>query len=67
MKKIEKIKRLILLPIKNPSHNLDGEHYWEIGKAGYSLNRIINDIQKAGFKIEKTYKVFEHPHHGFLY
>lgn len=60
-------KRLIPLPrIKSPIHKFDGEHYWEIGKAGYPLNRIIKDIQKAGFKIEKTYRIFENPNHRFF-
>ena len=46
--------------------NFDGEHYWEIGKAGYPLNKIIKDIQKTGFKIEKTYRIFENPYHRFF-
>ena len=44
-------------------NKFDGEHYWEIGKAGYPLSKIIKDIQRAGFKIEKTYSVFENPYH----
>lgn len=42
-------------------NNFDGQHYWKIGKAGYSLSKIINNIQRAGFKIEKTYRVFAFP------
>lgn len=65
--KVGTFKRLMPLPrIKIPIHKFDGEHYWEIGKAGYSLNRIIEDIQKAGFKIEKTYRIFENPYHRFF-
>jgi len=52
--------------LKNPTHKFDGEHYWEIGKAEYPLSKIINEIQKAGFKIEKTYRVFENPYHRFF-
>jgi len=44
----------------------DGEHYWEIGKAGYPLQRIINDIRKTGFNIKKTYRIFEWPYHRFF-
>jgi len=47
-------------------NNFDGQHYWEIGKAGYSLNKIINEIQKTGFKVEKTYRIFENPYHRFF-
>ena len=65
--KIGEIKRLIPLPrLKKLIHNFDGEHYWEIGKAGYPLKRILKDIKKAGFKIKKTYRLFEHPYHRFF-
>ena len=47
-------------------NKFDGQHYWEIGKAGYPLSNIIDDIQIAGFKIEKTYRVFEYPCHRFF-
>lgn len=65
--KICEIRKLIPLPrLRRPIHNFDGEHYWEIGKSGYPLSRIIGDIQKAGFELEDTYRVFEHPYHRFL-
>jgi len=34
-------------------NKFDGEHYWEIGKTEYPLSKIINGIQKAGFKLRK--------------
>ena len=52
--------------LKNPTHKFDGEHYWEIGKAEYPLSKIINKIQKAGFRVKKTYRVFENPYHRFF-
>jgi 2-polyprenyl-3-methyl-5-hydroxy-6-metoxy-1,4-benzoquinol methylase len=65
--KIGEIKILIPLPrIKKQIHKFDGEHHWEIGKSGYMLDRIINDINEAGFKIEETYRVFEYPYHRFF-
>lgn len=65
--KIGEIKRLISLPRpKKPLHKFDGEHSWEIGKAGYPLSRIINDIEKENFKVEKTYRIFEYPYHRFF-
>ena len=65
--KIGEIKWLIPLSrLRKPAHNFDGEHYWEIGKAGYPLSKIISDIKNTGFKIEKTYRVFEHPYHRFF-
>ena len=65
--KIGVFKRLISLPrLKNPIHKFDGEHYWEIGKAGYPLSKITKDIERAGFDIIKTYRIFENPYHRFF-
>jgi hypothetical protein len=65
--KIGEFKKLIPLPtLKKPSHHFNGQHYWEIGKAEYPLNRIIDDINNAGFKISKTYRIFENPYHRFF-
>jgi ubiquinone/menaquinone biosynthesis C-methylase UbiE len=65
--KVGIFQKLIPLPrLKAPTHNFDGEHYWEIGKAGYPLNKIISDIQKSGFEVEKTYRIFENPYHRFF-
>jgi len=61
------IRKLIPLPgIKKPVHIFDGEHYWEIGKRGYPLSRIKKDIKGSGFKIVRTYSLFEHPYHRFF-
>lgn len=65
--KIGLYNKLIPLPrFKAPKHIFDGEHYWEIGKAGYSLDKIITDIQKTGFEIKKTYRLLENPYHRFI-
>ena len=60
-------RRLISLPrFKKPINNFNGEHYWEIGKDAYPLNRIIKDIESVGFNIKKTYRIFENPYHRFF-
>lgn len=65
--KLGLFKKLIQIPrFKKVVNYFDGQHYWEIGKAGYSLSTIINVISKVGFKIEKTYRVFENPYHRFF-
>jgi len=62
--KVGVFKRLISLPrLKNLIHKFNGEHYWEIGKAGYPLKRIVDAIQKQHLQLEKTYRVYEMPHH----
>jgi len=65
--KIGELKRLIPLPrLKAPVHEFDGEHYWEIGKAKYSLRNVIGDMQCSGFEIKKIYRPFENPYHRFF-
>ena len=50
---------------KAVAHEFDGEHYWEINKQGYSLDRVIADFSKR-LKLSKTYRVFENPYHRFF-
>jgi len=65
--KIGEIRKLIRLPrLKTPRHVFDGQHYWEIGKAGTNLQRIMKDIERAGFTLIKTYRIFEAPYYRFF-
>lgn len=58
------VKKLIHLPKLRPQiHIFDGAHYWEIGKRGYPLKRIKNDIERSGLVIRNSYRVFEYPYH----
>ena len=61
------IKKLIPHPFPRAArHEYDSVHYWIIGKAQYPLGKIEADIKKAGFKIRKTYRVFEFYSHRFF-
>lgn len=65
--RIKPIKKLIPHPFPRPIHHeFDGEHYWIIGKAQYPLTKIERDIKQIGFKIIKTYRVFEFYGHRFF-
>lgn len=65
--RVNDIQKLIPVPrIQKISHQFDGQHYWEIGKKDYPLNRITNDMAKAGLRLIKTYRVFEFRSHRFF-
>ncbi len=50
---------------KIPTHEFDGEHYWEISKKDYPLSRIIDDFSRYA-PLLKTYRVRENPYHRFF-
>lgn len=62
---LPELKLIIKLPYPI-KHQFKGEHYWEIGKLGYSLRKIKKEIKTAGFSIEKDYVAFENPAHRFF-
>ena len=43
-----------------------GEHYWEIGCKGTQIKDVLVNIKKAGFKIEKQYRLWRHSWHCFF-
>lgn len=47
-------------------HKFNGEHYWEVGKRGYSLSKIKKEIERAGFKILKDFITPDSPYHHFF-
>ncbi|MFO7525412.1 MAG: class I SAM-dependent methyltransferase [Ignavibacteriaceae bacterium] len=62
--KINHIILDLLIPKFYKKHNFDGQHYWEIGKRGYSQKRIKNII-KQNFKIISTFTPKENFYHTF--
>ena len=45
-------------------HEFNGQHYWEIGKRGYSPKKIRGILSKY-FKIEKEFVPYENQYHRF--
>jgi len=55
---------LIKFPLPR-KHRFNGEHYWEIGKKNFPLNRILLCFSKF-FSIERYFFVPENPYHMFF-
>ena len=67
LSRIKPIKKLIPFPFtRTKRHEFGGDHYFEMGKIGYPLKKIESDIEKSGFKIIITYRVFEFIYHRFF-
>lgn len=50
---------------KPEEHRFDGEHYWEINKLHYLLEKVSQDLS-AICRLVKTYRVKENPYHRFF-
>ena len=48
-----------------PKHVFDGQHYWEVGKRGYSTARIRRAL-KSKFKKVNDFRGIENPYHHFF-
>lgn len=47
-------------------HTFDGQHYWEIGKKGYSPKYVKNVIESSGFEIVKSFVPTDTPMNYFF-
>jgi SAM-dependent methyltransferase len=55
------------LRLRLQEHKFDGEHYWEINKAGYALKKIITDLIRSGeVELMKTFRTTENSYHRFF-
>lgn len=42
------------------------QHYWEIGMRDFPLHRVVDDVARFGYKLLKTYRVYECTQHRFF-
>ena len=49
-----------------PRHEFDGQHFWEINKAGYPLGRVLAVFDEQSLKLQKTFRVAEYLNHRFF-
>ena len=61
---LPKVQFVFKIPFAK-KHTFNGQHYWEIGKKGFSLGHIINDIEQHG-TIISHYIPFENQYHHFF-
>lgn len=54
------------LPFFWKKHQFQGEHYWELGKKGYSVSRIKNLFSKNGFVVRSARLYTDDPAHYFF-
>ena len=50
---------------RHNDRNVKG-HFWEIGERGYPYTRLLKEIEHAGFSVDRTYRVPDHPYHRFF-
>lgn len=62
-KKIRWQKKINWIPI---THTFNGQHYWEIGKRGYNIKKVIAQIHASDLALIKDYIAFESPYHHFF-
>ncbi len=54
-------------PLRKHSFEAHGQHYWEIGKRGYPLRRIVGDIRSLGWAGVRNFRMIErHYWHFFI-
>jgi SAM-dependent methyltransferase len=61
------VEAAIHKPFWRPSpYAFNGEHYWVVNAAGYSLGRVTEDLVREGGYLLRSYRVKEFPAHRFF-
>lgn len=57
---------LLKVPFFWKEHRFDGQHYWELGKKGYSVRRFVATAKRQGLALESASKFADDPAHCFF-
>lgn len=65
---VPRVQKVFPISVFAPKHQFDGQHYWEIGKSGYSMSAVRRLLtESTGMKLVKDYLIEENPfHHVFV-
>ena len=47
-------------------HWFDGQHYWELGKRGYPLRKLMGSVREAGLTPKRWFRASGNPIHRFI-
>lgn len=59
-------KNFILRISQFKKHQFDGQHYWEIGKKGFSVSKIKKEIKRSGLKIISNFAPWDNPQNHYF-
>jgi hypothetical protein len=61
---IPRVQKVFSISLFLPKHRFDGQHYWEIGRLGYSLTKIRQILSHStGMDLVRDYLIVENPYH----
>lgn len=53
--------------LRRPAHLFNGEHYWELNKSGYRIDKVKADLLAVGnVKLIKNFRVHDNQYHHFF-